>query len=136
MATIQPPPIPDTTVAISACSTSAKHAFADYLALHPSRWRISRSKRANIISWLMNDQRTITSQVERSQRHHSQHTYRYEPEEDILFMLPSEGHPQERRVVAEEEILSIIEQEHLLSKHAGQNTTWASINKTYYGISC
>ena len=38
-------------------------------------------------------------------------------------------------MVVQEEIFRIIEQEHLLSKHAGQDTTWASIRGAYYSIS-
>jgi hypothetical protein len=53
----------------------------------------------------------------------------------MLLALPSEGWPKERQVVVESEIFRVIEQEHLLSKHAGQDTTWASIRGTYYGIS-
>ena len=38
-------------------------------------------------------------------------------------------------MVVQEEIFRVIEQEYLLSKHAGQDTTWASIRGVYYGIS-
>ena len=37
--------------------------------------------------------------------------------------------------MVQEEILRVIEQEYLLSKHAGQNMTWAAIRNTFYGIS-
>jgi hypothetical protein len=53
----------------------------------------------------------------------------------MLLALPSESWPKDHQVVVENEIFGVIEQEHLLSKHAGQDTTWASIRGTYYGIS-
>ena len=96
---------------------------------------MSRQKRANIISWLTNDQRTPVNQIEHSQHHYAVNSFRYNTVNDILLVLPSESHPGERQVVVQEEILRVIEQEHLLSKHAGQNMTWAVIRNTFYGIS-
>ena len=135
MATIQPPPAPDATTAIQAFSTSARQAFETFLDDHNSRYCMSRQKRANIISWLTNDQRTPVNQIEHSQRHHAVNSFRYDTVNNILLVLPSESHPGERQVVVQEEILRVIEQEHLLSKHAGQNMTWAAIRNTFYGIS-
>ena len=135
MATIQPPPAPDATTAIQAFSTSARQAFETFLDDHNSRYRMSRQKRANIISWLTNDQRTPVNQIEHSQHHHAVNSFRYDAANNILLVLPSESHPGERQVVVQEEILRVIEQEHLLSKHAGQNMIWAAIRNTFYGIS-
>ena len=53
----------------------------------------------------------------------------------MLLVLLSESWPKDHQVVVENEIFGVIEQEHLLSKHAGQDTTWISIRGTYYGIS-
>jgi hypothetical protein len=123
MTTIQLLPIPDITTAIQAFSTSARQAFDAFLESHNSRYRISRQKRTNIISWLTDDQRTPINQIEHSQRHHAVNSFRYDAVNDILLVLPSESHSEERQVVIQEEILRVIEQEHLLSKHAGQNMT-------------
>lgn len=134
MTTLQPPPAPDATTAISPFSTTARQAFDVFLAGYTSRYRISRQKRANIISWLTDTQRTPVNQTEHSQRHYAVHNFRYDAGTDILWALSSEKHQGERQVVVQEEILRIIEQEHLLSKHSGRDTTWTSISKTYYGI--
>lgn len=135
MTTLNPPPAPDTTTAIHAFSTSARQAFNDFLEAYSSRYRITRQKRTNIISWLNNEQRTPINTIEHGQRHHALQSFRYDAEKDLLIALPSQSHELERQVVVEEEIFRIIEQEHLLSKHAGQDATWASIRGTYYGIS-
>ena len=50
MITIQSLPAPDTATAIPAFSTSTKEAFEDFLKANSSRYRITREKRANIIS--------------------------------------------------------------------------------------
>ena len=136
MATIQPPPAPDTATAIPAFSTAARHTFNDWLSLHTNRFRITGAKRAEIISWIIDDLRVPQGQSESSKRFHIRRTFRYDAEKDILIALPSDGHSQERRAIVQDEIFGVIEQEHLLSKHAGQDTTWASISKTYYRISC
>src|SRR5438046_1271240 len=135
MATIQPPPAPDATTAIQSFSTSARQAFETFLYDHNSKYHMSRQKKANIISWLTNDQRTSVNQIEYSQHYHAVNSFRYDTVNDILLVLPSESHPGKRQVVVQEEILRVIEQEHLLSKHAGQNMTWAAIRNTFYGIS-
>ena len=135
MTTIQPPPAPDANTAISAFSTSARQTFDDFLEANSSRYRITREKRSNIISWIMDDQKTPTTQTEHNLHHHALHSFKYDTEKDILTFLPSDNHPAEQQVVVQEEIFRVIEQEHLLSKHAGQDTTWASIRGVYYGIS-
>ena len=134
MATIQPPPAPDATAAIAAFGTSARQAFNDFLEANTSRYRITRQKRSNIISWLIDNQRTPTTQIEHSQHHYTLHLFKYDAEKDLLLALPSGIYPAEHQVVVQEEIFRVIEQEHLLGKHAGQDTTWASIRGTYYGI--
>ena len=53
----------------------------------------------------------------------------------MLLALPSESWPKDHQMVVENEIFGVIEQEYLLSKHASQDTIWASIRGTYYGIS-
>ena len=73
--------------------------------------------------------------MEHNLRHYALHSFKYNAERDILTSLPSDNYPTERQVVVQEEIFRIIEQEYLLSKHAGQDTTWASIRGAYYGIS-
>jgi len=83
----------------------------------------------------MDDQRTPTTQTEHNLHHHALHSFKYDTEKDVLTFLPSDNHPAKRQVVVQEEIFRVIEQEHLLSKHAGQDTTWASISGVYYGIS-
>ena len=135
MTTIQPPPAPDANTAISAFSTSARQTFDDFLEANSSRYCITREKRSNIISWIMDDQKTPTTQTEHNLHHHALHSFKYDTEKDVLTFLPSDNHPAERQVVVQEEIFRVIEQEHLLSKHAGQDTTWASIRGVYYGIS-
>ncbi len=135
MTTIQSPPAPDTATAIPAFSTSAKEAFEDFLKANSSRYRITREKRANIISWIRDNPKAPKTQHDYSQRHHALQSFRYDVEKDMLLALPSESWPKDCQVVVENEIFGVIEQEHLLSKHAGQDTTWASIRGTYYGIS-
>jgi len=44
MDTIQPRPIPNAAVAISAFSTSARQAFDEFLEGHSSRYQITRQK--------------------------------------------------------------------------------------------
>ena len=134
MATLQPPPASDAASAIQAFSTSTRQAFEDFLEGHSSRYCISRQKRANIIPWLIDDQKAPINQIEHSQHYHAVHSFRYDAASDILLALLSEGHSGKRQVVVQEEIFKVIEQEHLLSKHAGQNMTWAAIRNTYYGI--
>jgi hypothetical protein len=135
MATIQLPLTTDAATTISAFSIAARHTFNEWLSSHTNRFRITGAKRAEIISWIIDDLRAPQNQSESSKQFHIRRTYRYDAERDILIALPSDGHSQERKVVVQDEIFSVIEQEHLLSKHAGQETTWASISKTYYGIS-
>ena len=48
--TIQLPPAPDAATAIPAFSTTARQVFDEYLVAHPSRFRITKSKRFNIVS--------------------------------------------------------------------------------------
>ena len=37
--------------------------------------------------------------------------------------------------MVKEDIFRVIEQEHLLGKHAGQDMTWEAVKNTYYSIS-
>src|SRR4051794_22796369 len=94
MTTLQPPPAPDAAAAIPAFSTTARLAFDTYLSSNASRFRITRTKRANIVSWLIDDQRAPSSQSEGSQRHHIQHTFRYNADGDVLVTIPTDSHSQ------------------------------------------
>ena len=94
MTTLQPPPAPDAATVISAFSTTARLAFDTYLSSNASRFRITRTKRANIVSWLIDDQRAPFSQSEGSQRHHIQHTFRYNADGDVLVTIPTDSHSQ------------------------------------------
>ncbi|KAI9764462.1 MAG: hypothetical protein M1839_005895, partial [Geoglossum umbratile] len=62
MSTIQSPPPPNAATAIPAFSTSAREAFEDFLKDSASRYRISKEKRINIISWIKNDFRESKTQ--------------------------------------------------------------------------
>ena len=62
-------------------------------------------------------------------------TFRYDADHDTLWALACTDHLSERVVVVKEDIFRVIEQEHLLEKHASQNMTWKAIKNTYYGIS-
>ena len=53
---------------------------------------------------------------------------------DVLWALGNKIHQKRRCVIVREEIYHVIEQEHLLSGHSGQDTTWAFIRNIYYGI--
>ena len=64
MVTIQPPPAPDAAAAIAAFSTSARQAFEDFLDSQSSRYWITKQKRANIIFWIIDEQRVPTDQIE------------------------------------------------------------------------
>ena len=55
MTTFQLPPALDATAAIPAFSTAARLAFNTYLSSNASRFHITRTKRANIVSWLIDD---------------------------------------------------------------------------------
>ncbi|KAI9759664.1 MAG: hypothetical protein M1840_003230, partial [Geoglossum simile] len=118
MSTIQSPPPPNAATAIPAFSTSAREAFEDFLKNSSSRYRISREKRTNIISWVKDNSREPKTQFDYSQRHRALEGFRYDAERDLLLALASENWPKERQVVVEEEIFRVVEQEHLLSKHA------------------
>ncbi|KAI9766128.1 MAG: hypothetical protein M1839_005023 [Geoglossum umbratile] len=128
MSTIQSPPPPNAATAIPAFSTSAREAFEDFLKDSASRYRISKEKRINIISWIKDDFREPKTQNNYSQHHHALEGFQYDAERDLLLVLASENWPKERQVVVEGEIFRMIKQEHLLSKHAGQDTTWASVD--------
>src|SRR2546428_14164466 len=56
MTTLQPLPAPDAAAAIPVFSTTARLAFDTYLSSNASRFHITRTKRANIVSWLIDDQ--------------------------------------------------------------------------------
>ena len=96
MVTLQLPPAPDAASAIQAFSTSTRQAFEDFLEGHSSKYHISRQKRANIIFWLIDDQRASINQIEHSQHHYAVHSFRYDATSDILLVLPSESHSGER----------------------------------------
>ena len=94
MTTLQPPPTPDAAAVIPAFSTAARLAFDTYLSSNASRFHITRTKRANIVSWLIDDQQAPSSQSEDSQCYHIQHTFRYNADADVLVTIPTDSHSQ------------------------------------------
>ena len=135
MVTIQAPPLPDIAAAVPAFSTNARQAFDTFLEGYSSRYRIPRQKRSNIVSWFVDTHRTPINQFEHSQHYHTMQTFQYDTDHDTLWALPCTGHSSERVVVVKEDIFRVIEQEHLLGKHIGQDITWEAVKNTYYGIS-
>ena len=96
MATIQSPPIPNTETAISAFSIEAKEAFKSFLEANPGRYRITKEKKDDILSWVKNDLRVAKTQHHYNQRGYALRSFRYNAEKDMLVALPSNNCLEER----------------------------------------
>ncbi|CAI7636172.1 unnamed protein product [Penicillium palitans] len=110
-----------------------KEAFLQYLRDKPSSRRVSRNERESLLEWLMNPSKRPTSQTEFSRRNYVQKTFTWDTESQKLLAKPKSTGGY-RVVIVEENIADTVEWVHESNGHAGWDSTWRSINTSYYGI--
>ncbi|KGO73284.1 hypothetical protein PITC_085830 [Penicillium italicum] len=110
-----------------------KEAFLQYLRDKPSSRRVSRLDRESLLEWLMNPSKRPTSQTEFSRRNYVRKTFTWDMESRKLLAKPKDEGGY-RVVILEENIADTVEWVHESNGHAGWDSTWKSINTSYYGI--
>lgn len=108
-------------------------AFQQYLNDHPNKRRVSRNQRLELVGIVTNPEIRPSSQQEFSRRHYVKKTFMWDAKSQTLFTTASGTKPS-REVVAEDEIVDVVETVHLSTGHAGWDATWKGVSSSYYGI--
>jgi hypothetical protein len=115
-------------------SPSVRVEFAQYLRENPNNRRVSQPESDRWIDWIRNAAVQTSTQQESSRRHYIRKTFIWDAEEQRLLAVPKVAQAQYREVVTEDRILDVVETVHRNNGHAGWDTTWEDIRRTFYGI--
>lgn len=115
-------------------SPSTKAEFTQYLIDNPNKRRVSRNDQDELLQWLTNPKSRPSSQTEFSRRNYVQKTFKWDEAHQRLLVLPKEDGGTPREAVIHDRIADIVGCVHEENGHAGWDTTWKDVSKSFYGI--
>ncbi|RFU74682.1 hypothetical protein TARUN_7552 [Trichoderma arundinaceum] len=119
-------------------SFEIQQEFSTYLRETPNKIRISNEDKWKIIGWLNGPVNQMPEyQKQYSRRNYVLRSYRWDERGQNLIAIAKRPDKGDRVVVAEGDILKIVEKEHIISGisgHGGWDATWWGIRRKYSGI--
>jgi hypothetical protein len=83
--------------------------------------------------WFTNPARMAGSSKEQTERHWWKSTFRFSPDEECLYALPTKKYQSERRMIPEEDFFKTIVYEHDINGPGAHQVTTNSMLEHYYG---
>lgn len=108
--------------------------FAEHIDATQTKRRITVDSFNWLIELLADPPPRKRSQKDYSRRSYVLKTFEYRETEGILVAKRREGESQDRPVVIVDDIMRVVEEEHLRLGHAGWDATWKGVSSRYCGI--
>ncbi|KAI0105556.1 hypothetical protein GGR51DRAFT_192914 [Nemania sp. FL0031] len=121
-------------LSVDPFGSNIRAEFYHHLQATPSDRRIGLNDKAKLITWLTDPNTHPTSQKEFSRRNYVRKNFIWDDARQELLAIPKQGGEQERVVITENLIVDVVWSIHTRNGHAGWDTTWRDVSRSYYGI--